>query len=165
MEHKPASENEQLLVERVAQAHWRLQRCYGIERAFLENRIAAAQEASPGIDPDAAMAQMFVDKAETGRMRLMMRYLGAAERAFHKAAADLAKAQAERRKKAAEAAKDEAFAAAYAHQMPQTESEAGFVSYNEADAQPEASLSFVYAAGAGSGLRTTPATSLAGAAQ
>src|SRR5215210_1681738 len=54
-DHKPASENERLLVERLAQAHWRLQRCYGVERAFLENRIAAAQEESPEIDPDAAM--------------------------------------------------------------------------------------------------------------
>jgi hypothetical protein len=40
--------------------------------AFLENRIAAAQEESPDIDPDAAMAQMFVDKAETARMRLLI---------------------------------------------------------------------------------------------
>ena len=119
-EHKPASENERLLVERLAQAHWRLQRCYGIERAFLENRIAAAQEESPSLDPDAAMALLFVDKAEAARMRLMMRYLGAAERAFYKAGADLAKAQAERRKREAEQAETAALLAAYAP--------AGFVS-------------------------------------
>jgi hypothetical protein len=125
-DHKPASENERLLVERLAQAHWRLQRCYSVERAFLENRIAAAQEESPDIDPDAAMAQLFVDKAETARMRLLMRYLGAAERAFYKAGADLAKAQAERRKQAAEAAEMEALAAAYAP--------VGFVSHIAAEA-------------------------------
>jgi hypothetical protein len=120
--YQPASDHEHLLVERVAQAHWRVQRCYGVERAFLENRIAAAQEESPDIDPDAAMARMFIDKAEASRMRLMMRYLGAAERAFHKAVADLAKAQAERRKAAAEAARMEAIAAAYA--------QVGFVSHD-----------------------------------
>jgi hypothetical protein len=112
-DHRPASENERLLVERLAQAHWRLQRCYNVERAFLENRIAAAQEESPDIDPDAAMAQLFVDKAEAGRMRLVMRYLGAAERAFYKAGADLAKAQAERRRREAEEAETEALAAVY----------------------------------------------------
>jgi hypothetical protein len=102
--HKPANENERLLVERLAQAHWRLQRCYSVERAFLENRIAAAQQEAPDMDPDAAIAQMFVDKADSSRMRLVMRYLAAAERTFHKAGSDLAKAQAERRKQAAEAA-------------------------------------------------------------
>src|SRR5687768_11124075 len=37
--HKPANSNEKVLVEQIAKAYWRLQRCYGIERAFLENRI------------------------------------------------------------------------------------------------------------------------------
>ncbi len=126
-DHKPASDNERLLVERLAQAHWRLQRCYSVERAFLENRIAAAREESPDVDPDAAMAQLFVDKTESSRMRLMMRYLGAAERAFYKAGADLAKAQAERRKREAEEAEMEALAAVY--------EPVGFVSH----AEPKAS--------------------------
>jgi hypothetical protein len=150
--HKPATENERLLVERLAQAHWRLQRCYSVERAFLENRIAAAQEDSPDIDPDAAMAQMFVDKAEVARMRLLMRYLGAAERAFYKAGADLAKAQAERRKQAAEAAEIEALAAVYAP--------VGFVSHSTAtvpEIAANAQVGFVsYAPGNGT-LGVTPA--------
>ena len=112
-DHRPANDNERLLIERLAQAHWRLQRCYSVERAFLENRIAAALEETPDVDPDAAMAQLFVDKAEASRMRLVMRYLGAAERAFYKAGADLAKAQAERRKREAEEAEMQALAAVY----------------------------------------------------
>src|SRR5262245_23247082 len=58
--YKPANEREKVLVEQIAQAFWRLQCCYGIERAFLENRIAASAET----DPDAAMANLFIDKAE-----------------------------------------------------------------------------------------------------
>ena len=98
--HQPATVNEELLVERVAQAYWRLQRCYAVERAFLDNRI----EASSLNDPHAAMANLFIDKAETARMRLLMRYLAAHERAYYKALADLNKAQADRRKQERELA-------------------------------------------------------------
>jgi hypothetical protein len=45
--YKPANDRETLLVEQVAQSFWRLQRCYGVERAFLENRIAASEETDP----------------------------------------------------------------------------------------------------------------------
>ena len=75
------------------------------------------------------MARMFVDKAESARMRLMMRYLGAAERAFYKASADLAKAQAERRKRAAEEAQNAAIAAMYASAAPAPAPAGGFVSH------------------------------------
>src|SRR5688572_17904103 len=98
--YKPADDREKLLVEQIAKSYWRLQRCYGVERAFLENRIHDSFEA----DPEAAMANLFIDKAEAGRMRLLMRYITTAERAYNKALADLHKAQAERRKQAAEAA-------------------------------------------------------------
>jgi hypothetical protein len=97
--YNPANANEKTLVERVAQAFWRLLRCYGVERAFLENRIAASED-----DPETAMANLFIDKAESARMRLLMRYLGAAERAHNKALSDLQKAQAARRKQEQEAA-------------------------------------------------------------
>jgi hypothetical protein len=97
--YKPANTNEKVLVERVAQAHWRLQRCYAVERAFLENRIAASGE-----DPDAAMANLFIDKAESARMRLLMRYLASAERAYYKAMSDLQKAQTARKKEEREEA-------------------------------------------------------------
>jgi hypothetical protein len=119
--YKPANEREIQLVELIAQSFWRLQRCYGVERAFLENRIAASEEA----DPDAAMANLFIDKAEAGRMRLLMRYLAAAERAHSKAVADLQKAQAERRKQEREEAAAQEFVALYTRsEMPAT----GFVS-------------------------------------
>jgi hypothetical protein len=111
--HKPANKNEQVLVERVAQAYWRLQRCYAVERAFLDNRIAASEQE----DPDMAMANLFIDKAESVRMRLLMRYLGSAERAYYRAMADLQKAQATRKKEEREQAAAE------------TAAEAGFVSH------------------------------------
>ena len=114
-----------------------------------ENRIAAAQEETPDIDPDAAMAQLFVDKAETARMRLLMRYLGAAERAFAKAGADLAKAQAERRKRVAEEAEMEAMAAVYGP--------VGFVSYDAGSANQYPSMpGFAFAATAGSTHSASP---------
>ena len=118
--HKPANDNEKLLVERVAQSYWRLQRCYAVERAFLENRI----EASSMDDPDAAMANLFIDKAEAARMRLLMRYLAAGERAYYKALADLNKAQAERRKEERELAVEHAYAELYSDSAPAD----GFVS-------------------------------------
>jgi hypothetical protein len=107
--HNPANATEKLLVERIAQAYWRLQRCYGVERAFLENRI----EASSSVDPDAAIANLFIDKAEAARMRLLMRYLASHERAYYKALADLNKAQSDRRKQQRERAATEAFAELY----------------------------------------------------
>jgi hypothetical protein len=106
--HKPANDNEKTLVEHVAQAYWRLQRCYAVENAFLENRIAASDQ-----DPEAAMASLFIDKAESARMRLLMRYLGSAERAYNKALSDLHKAQAARRKQAQEEAAAQAIAEMY----------------------------------------------------
>jgi hypothetical protein len=112
--HAPANDGELLLVDRIAQAWWRLERSYSVERAFLENRIADAQEQSPEIDPGTAMAQLFIDKAESNRMRLLMRYLAAAERAYYKALADLTKAQADRRKREAEEARDEVLRTMYA---------------------------------------------------
>jgi hypothetical protein len=107
--HRPANDTEHLLVESIAKAYWRMQRCYGVERAFLESRIAAAQENDPDIDPDAAMAKLFVDKTESSRVRLVMRYLATAERVYYKAIADLNKAQADRRRQAREDAQAEAF--------------------------------------------------------
>jgi hypothetical protein len=50
---------------------------------------------------------MFVDKAETARVRLLMRYLAGAERSYYKAKADLDKARADRRKQELEDAQHE----------------------------------------------------------
>ena len=127
--YNPANDREKLLVEQIAQAFWRLQRCYGVERAFLENRIAASEET----DPDAAMANLFIDKAEAGRMRLLMRYITTAERAHNKALADLQKAQAERRKQEREQAAMEEFAAIYSRPAA---SGGGFVSQPDPLASP-----------------------------
>ncbi len=119
--HRPASDNEKVLVQNVAQAYWRLQRCYAVESAFLENRIAASED-----DPEAAMANLFIDKAESARMRLLMRYLGSAERAYNKAMSDLQKAQAVRRKEEREQAAAEAMAEIYSQPRP-AEKQDGFV--------------------------------------
>jgi len=77
------------------------------------------------------MANLFIDKAEAGRMRLLMRYLTAAERANNKPLADLHKAQAERRKQEREQAAMEGLAAMY--RQPAAEP-VGFVS--QPDAHP-----------------------------
>jgi hypothetical protein len=125
--YNPANDREKLLVEQIAQAYWRLQRCYGVERAFLENRIAASEET----DPDAAMANLFIDKAEAGRIRLLMRYITTAERAHNKALADLQKAQAERRKQEREEAAMQELAAIYSRPTDPV----GFVSQSDPSAE------------------------------
>jgi hypothetical protein len=56
---------------------------------------------------------MFTDKAESAKVRLLMRYLGTAERAYYKAIADLNKAQAERRRQEREDAQHEAMQSMY----------------------------------------------------
>jgi hypothetical protein len=136
--YNPANQNENVLVDRLAQAYWRLQRCYEVERAFLENRIDAAREGTPDIDAGAAMAMLFIDKAESSRMRLVMRYVASAERTYNKAMSDLNKAQSDRRKQEKEQACQEALVRMHTG-GPEA---AGFVSHTATDdiSQPGAEV-------------------------
>jgi hypothetical protein len=123
-EYRPANAQEETLVECVAQTYWRRQRAYAAETAFLAHRIEAQQQQNPDLEGDAAMALMFIDPAEMPRMRLIMRYVNSAERAYNKAVADLKKAQEERR----EAECEQADAEPISECLPSPQPTVGFVS-------------------------------------
>jgi hypothetical protein len=91
-DYKPANATERELVRRMADAWWRLQRAYRVENAFLSKCMEA------GGSSDDAMAGLFLDPKEQARMRLFMRYLGAAERAWNKSLADFNQVRRERLK-------------------------------------------------------------------
>jgi hypothetical protein len=94
----PTSALENVLAERVVAAAWRLKRFARVETSFFTNRIDAYLEAHPDADPDVAMANLFVDPAETARMRLFMRYQAAVQREYDKAYKEFQAAKAERLK-------------------------------------------------------------------
>jgi len=93
-QHQPGSALEVELLGRMVDCWWRLQRAYRIEAQLLAQREEAlASQAGGG---DAALAQLFTNPEEMSRMRLFMRYLGAAERAWNRASADFERAKKER---------------------------------------------------------------------
>jgi hypothetical protein len=92
----PATPIENVLAERVIAAAWRLQRFARVETAFFTSRIDAYLEANPNSDPDVAMANLFVDPAESARMRLFLRYQNSVQREYDKAYKEFKAAQAER---------------------------------------------------------------------
>ncbi len=94
----PATPIETVLAERIIAAVWRLKRFTRVEAAFFTNRIDAYLEANPDTDPDVAMANLFIDPAESARMRLFMRYQAATQREYDKAFKELQAAKAERLK-------------------------------------------------------------------
>jgi hypothetical protein len=94
----PASAIEAVLADRLIAAAWRLQRFTRVESAFFTNRIDAYLESNPDSDPDAALANLFVDPAETSRMRLFMRYQNAVQREYDKAFKEFQSAKADRQK-------------------------------------------------------------------
>ena len=92
----PTSAIEIVLAERVAAAAWRLKRFTRVETAFYTNRIDAFLEENPSGNPDCALANLFTDPAEMGRMRLFLRYQNAVQREYDTAMRELHKAKAER---------------------------------------------------------------------
>jgi hypothetical protein len=129
-ELKPGSAIENVLVDRLIAAAWRLQRFTRVESAFLTNRIEAYTQANPDTDPDVAMANLFIDPAETARMRLFLRYQTTVQREYDKSFKELQAAKAERRKqerqKLALGIYDEV------EPEPSTEPEIGFASHSTA---------------------------------
>jgi hypothetical protein len=95
---RPSSAIENVLADRLIAAAWRLQRFTRVESAFLTNRIDSYLETNPGIDADAALANLFIDPAEAAKMRLFMRYQNAVQREYDKAFKEFQAAKAERRK-------------------------------------------------------------------
>jgi hypothetical protein len=101
---RPSSAIENVLSDRVIAAAWRLQRFTRVESAFLSNRIDAYLEANPDQDPDAALANLFIDPAEAAKMRLFLRYQTAVQREYDKAFKEFQAAKVERRKRERELA-------------------------------------------------------------
>ena len=95
----PQCSLEQLLVDRVIAAAWRLKRFQRVETAFLTNRIDEFLNSNPETNPDAAMANLFIDPAEIAKMRLFLRYQKAVEREYDKAMTEFRKACQEREKR------------------------------------------------------------------
>src|SRR3954454_16790685 len=88
-DYHPATDTERELVGRMADAWWRLQRAYRVETAFLTKAMGTAAN-------DEAIAGMLLDAKPSAQMRLFLRYLGAAERAWNKALADFNQSRRER---------------------------------------------------------------------
>jgi hypothetical protein len=95
----PRSAVENVLVDRVIAAAWRMKRFERAETSFFNNRIEAYLQANPASDPDSALATLFTDPAEMARMRLFLRYQTATHREYDKAYKELKAAQVERSKK------------------------------------------------------------------
>jgi hypothetical protein len=85
----PESEHEQKLVDRLAEADWRLQRVRRHETAFYKRAVADMMKTAPELTHDDAFALLFIDPAAQKQMRLFMRYMGSIERAYKDALAEL----------------------------------------------------------------------------
>ncbi|MGH9632507.1 MAG: hypothetical protein ACRD7E_29730, partial [Bryobacteraceae bacterium] len=113
--YRPVNQAELAIVERIANSYWRLQRAEGIETALLDELMHAILEEHPGLDPDQALAKVFTLDSEAKKMRLFLRYRSAIEREYHRALADLRRAQKERRQAQATEGFPENGFVSYAH--------------------------------------------------
>jgi hypothetical protein len=129
----PKSATEDMLAERVVGAAWRLLRFQRVEAAFFNDRVKAFLNDNPDADPDSALANLFVDPAETTRMRLFLRYQTSVQREYDKARIEFQRAQAEREQRAFEEA---ALAQARQNAAPM---DFGFASQDSEDASLSAS--------------------------
>jgi hypothetical protein len=137
---RPGSETEKLLAERIVAAAWRLRRFTRIETAFFNSRIDAYLEANSDQDPDAALANLFSDRAEAHKMRLFLRYQTAVQREYDTAVRQLDKARKERAQQEFMRAAARPEAPAQHHEPAHSEptamphpSQIGFVSYSAPD--------------------------------
>ncbi|MGH9632501.1 MAG: hypothetical protein ACRD7E_29700, partial [Bryobacteraceae bacterium] len=121
--YRPVNQAELAIVERIANSYWRLQRAEGIETALLDELMHAILEQNPGLDPDQALAKVFTLDSEAKKMRLFLRYRSSIEREYHRALADLRRAQKERRQGEA----TEGF--------PEVGMDNGFVSYGHSEGE------------------------------
>ena len=107
-DHPPTSELEEELLRAMVDAWWRLQRARRVETEFLIDREAALSDSGNGPSGDTALVLLFTDEEQSRKLRLMMRYIDSAERAWRKAQSDWEKARAA----AAQSALEDAAAAA-----------------------------------------------------
>jgi hypothetical protein len=87
--YSPATEHERALLEEFAEAKWRCRTARTMEASFLEIAIEEQRKADAAMTVERALARVFIDETIQKRMRLMMRYLAAAERSAEKARKEL----------------------------------------------------------------------------
>ncbi|HET8547240.1 MAG TPA: hypothetical protein VFL57_04515 [Bryobacteraceae bacterium] len=87
--YHPATDHEHALLEELAETKWRCRTARIMESSFFEIVIKQQCEADPSLSREHALARVFVDEALQKRMRLIMRYLAAAERSADKARIEL----------------------------------------------------------------------------
>jgi hypothetical protein len=116
--YKPANVAEQVLVEEVCAASWRLMRARGQETAILQKLLGD----KAGLH--AEFATLFVEKPK--EVARLLRYITTIERAYYRAAAKLEKMQQERKKQEQADAAREAFVQSVRERQQQN----GFVSQN-----------------------------------
>ena len=87
--YQPVTAHELGLLEELAEARWRARLARTMEAALLDAIVAEQRKADPTLTPTNALTRLFIDDTLQKRMRLMMRYLGAAERSAEKARNEL----------------------------------------------------------------------------
>jgi hypothetical protein len=87
--YQPATDHERALFEEFVEAKWRSRTARIMEASFLEAVVADQRKADAALSVEQALARVFLDEAIQKRMRLMMRYLSAAERSAEKACREL----------------------------------------------------------------------------
>ena len=110
--YKPATAHERLLLEDYAQAKWRLRNAQTTETSFFDILISDQRKADSSLTTPKALARLFIDEAQQKRLRLMMRYLAAAERSAAKALKELQLVIAARREQEQRQAELQAYLAA-----------------------------------------------------
>ena len=85
----PKSPYEHFLFEEFVRAYWFWSRAQCAHAAFLDAIVRAEQKTDPRLTPEQALASVFLEEKYAKRLRLMMRYEAAAERAYRKAKKEL----------------------------------------------------------------------------
>ena len=113
--YAPVGIPEHDLVRNIAEHQWRLRRAHAMETALL-TQVMLEQE--PGVDPDAAQAQAWIDPVK-GLQRIAL-YAGRIQRAIEKNIAELKAMQAERKAAYALAREEAVLLTQLAHAKGQT---------------------------------------------
>jgi hypothetical protein len=87
--YQPVTDHERALLEELAEAKWRCRTARTMEASFFEIVVEEQRKADASLTPERALARVFLDETIQKRMRLMMRYLAAAERSAEKARKEL----------------------------------------------------------------------------
>lgn len=135
----PQSAIERTLADRAIAAAWRLKRFQRIEAAFYNDRINAYLKDNPEADPDAALANLFVDPAEIAKTKLFLRYQTTVHREYDKAIIEFRKARTEREKQQFEEAM---LQAARERQAPQNKAAVAAVGFASHNVEPVALAAF-----------------------